>query len=115
MRRPEYFRQAEARELSEVYAEILAGLKVTPEELKRKIDYYQEREALLTHHAAELEKKVKERTQDLEAAQEELIKREKLSVLGQLTAIVSHELRNPLGVIRSSVYYLTKKFRERGR
>jgi Na+/proline symporter/signal transduction histidine kinase len=104
------FSMTEARELSEVYAEILAGLKVTPEDLKRKIDYYQEREALLTHHAADLEEKVKARTQDLEAAQEELIKREKLSVLGQLTAIVSHELRNPLGVIRSSVYYLTKKF-----
>jgi Na+/proline symporter/signal transduction histidine kinase len=103
------FSAGEARELSEVYAEILAGLKVTPEDLKRKIDYYQEREALLTHHAAHLEQKVKERTRDLEAAQEELIKREKLSVLGQLTAIVSHELRNPLGVIRSSVYYLTKK------
>lgn len=104
------FSVGEARELSEVYAEILAGLKLTPEELKRKIDYYQEREALLTHHAADLEQKVRQRTRDLEAAQEELIKREKLSVLGQLTAIVSHELRNPLGVIRSSVYYLTKKF-----
>jgi signal transduction histidine kinase len=92
-----------------VYAEILAGLKVTPEELKRKIDYYQERAALLTHHAADLEQKVRERTKDLEAAQEELIKREKLSVLGQLTAIVSHELRNPLGVIRSSTYYLNRK------
>jgi Na+/proline symporter/signal transduction histidine kinase len=103
------FSTVEARELSEVYAEILAGLKVTPEELKRKIDYYQERETLLTHHASELEEKVDERTRDLEAAQEELIKREKLSVLGQLTAIVSHELRNPLGVIRSSAFFLNRK------
>jgi Na+/proline symporter/signal transduction histidine kinase len=103
------FMANEARELSEVYAEILANLKVTPEELKRKIDYHQEREALLSHHAAELEQKVKERTSALEAAQVELIKREKLSVLGQLTAIVSHELRNPLGVIRSSVYYLARR------
>jgi len=103
------FSAAEARELSEIYAEILASLKVTPEALERKIDYYQEREALLTQHAAELEKKVRERTSDLEAAQAELIKREKLSVLGQLTAIVSHELRNPLGVIRSSAYYLNRR------
>jgi len=103
------FTPGEARELSEVYAEILAGLKVNPKDLARKIDYYQEREALLTHYASELEQKVKERTRDLEAAQEELIKRERLSVLGQLTAIVSHELRNPLGVIRSSVYYLARK------
>jgi Na+/proline symporter/signal transduction histidine kinase len=104
------FTVSEARELSEVYAEILASLKVTPEELERKIDYYQEREALLTQHAGELEQKVKERTRDLEAAQEELIKKEKLAVLGQLTAIVSHELRNPLGVIRSSAFFLTRRF-----
>ncbi|MEW6352418.1 MAG: ATP-binding protein [Thermodesulfobacteriota bacterium] len=103
------FSDAEAIELSEVYAGILAGLKVGPEELKRKIDYYQEREALLTHHAAELEEKVRERTRDLEAAQEELIKSEKLAVLGQLTAVVSHELRNPLGVIGFSTHYVSKK------
>jgi Na+/proline symporter/signal transduction histidine kinase len=103
------FKEDEARELSEVYAEILAGLKVTPEELKRKMNYYQEREALLTQHAAELERLVKERTRDLETAQEELIKSEKLAVLGQLTAIVSHELRNPLGVIRSSQFFLKRR------
>lgn len=109
LREARIFSTSEARELSEVYAEILASLKVTPGELERKIDYYQEREALLTQHAAELEAKVRERTRDLQAAQAELIKREKLSVLGQLTAIVSHELRNPLGVIRSSAYYLSRK------
>ncbi len=105
----ELFTPAEERELSEVYGEILVGLRVTPEELKRKIDYYQEREMLLTRHASELEDKVRERTHDLEVAQGELIKREKLSVLGQLTAIVSHELRNPLGVIRSSAFFLTRR------
>lgn len=103
------FTDAEARDLSEVYAEILAGLKLSPKELERKIDYYQEREALLTDYASELEEKVKERTKDLEAAQREIIKNERLSVLGQLTAIVSHELRNPLGVIRSSAFYLSTK------
>jgi Na+/proline symporter/signal transduction histidine kinase len=112
LREGRIFTANEARELSEVYAEILASLNVTPEELERKIDYYQEREALLTQHAAELEEKVQERTRDLETAQEELIKSEKLAVLGQLTAIVSHELRNPLGVIRSSVYFLARKFTE---
>ena len=87
------------------------GLHV-PDDLKRRIDYHQEREALLAQHASELEVKVRERTQDLEAAQEELIKRERLSVLGQLTAVVSHELRNPLGVIGFSAYYLTRNVKE---
>jgi signal transduction histidine kinase len=45
----------------------------------------------------------------LEAAQKELVKRERLSVLGQVTATMSHELKNPLGVIRSSTFYLQRK------
>ncbi len=62
----------------------------------------------LARHRNHLEELVKERTRDLEAAQEELIKHEKLSMLGQLTATVSHELRNPLSVIHSSIYYLRR-------
>ena len=43
-----------------------------------------------------------------ERIKEQLLKAEKLSVLGRLTAAVSHDLRNPLGVIRSSAYILSK-------
>jgi Na+/proline symporter/nitrogen-specific signal transduction histidine kinase len=110
--RSNLFEESEARDLAEVYSEILAGLKVKPEDLKRRIDYYQERETLLAQHAQELEEKVRERTRDLEAAQEELIKRERLSVLGQLTGVVSHELRNPLGVINFSAYYLKRSLKD---
>ncbi|UCF92965.1 MAG: PocR ligand-binding domain-containing protein [Desulfobacterales bacterium] len=59
----------------------------------------------LARHREHLEELVRERTRELEAAQEELLKRERLAVLGQLTATVSHELRNPLGVIQSSAFY----------
>jgi signal transduction histidine kinase len=99
----------EEEQLSKVYAGILTNLRLTPSELKEKIDYYQERDNLLTRQAKEMEETIKERTNKLEAAQKELIKREKLSVLGRLTAVVSHELRNPLGVIRSSAYYLNRR------
>jgi len=44
--------------------------------------------------------------QALREAQEELVRKEKLAMLGQLAGGVGHELRNPLGVIRNSVYYL---------
>ncbi len=44
--------------------------------------------------------------QALREAQEELIRKEKLASLGQLAGGVGHELRNPLGVIKNSVYYL---------
>ena len=42
----------------------------------------------------------------LHEAQEELVRKEKLAMLGQLAGGVGHELRNPLGVIKNSVYYL---------
>jgi signal transduction histidine kinase len=42
----------------------------------------------------------------LHEAQEELVRKEKLAALGQLAGGVGHELRNPLGVIKNSVYYL---------
>lgn len=43
----------------------------------------------------------------LEAANRSLIQRERLATLGELTATVSHELRNPLGTIQAS-YFLLK-------
>jgi PAS domain S-box-containing protein len=54
----------------------------------------------------ELEKRVEDRTRELRDAQEQLVRHEKLAVLGQMASSVGHELRNPLGVISSAVYYL---------
>ena len=54
----------------------------------------------------ELEQRVEERTRQLKKAQEQLIRQERLAVLGQLAGGVSHELRNPLGVISNAVYLL---------
>jgi PAS domain S-box-containing protein len=70
-------------------------------------------EVELAKYRQHLEVMVQERTRALEEAQNELIKREKLAVLGQLTATVSHELRNPLGVIRSSNFYLMGRIKEK--
>ncbi|MDD4929955.1 MAG: ATP-binding protein [Gallionella sp.] len=53
-----------------------------------------------------LETLVQERTQQLLDAQEELVRKEKLSVLGQVAGSVGHELRNPLGVMNNAVYFL---------
>jgi PAS domain S-box-containing protein len=53
-----------------------------------------------------LEQRVEERTRELQETQEQLVRQEKLAVLGQLAGGVGHELRNPLGVINSAIYYL---------
>ncbi len=64
-----------------------------------------------THH--DLEARVHARTTELEKTmqalrntQEELVRRERLAMLGQLSSSVGHELRNPLGVMTNAVYYL---------
>ena len=54
----------------------------------------------------ELEAIVWERTKLFRDAQKELVYKEKLSVLGQLSGSLGHELRNPLGVMSNAVYYL---------
>jgi PAS domain S-box-containing protein len=55
---------------------------------------------------AELEARVEERTRQLREAQEQLVRQERLAVLGQLAGSVGHELRNPLAVINNAVYFL---------
>jgi PAS domain S-box-containing protein len=58
------------------------------------------------HYNLELEQRVAERTAELETTQEQLVRQEKLAVLGQLAGGVAHEVRNPLGVISNAVYFL---------
>jgi signal transduction histidine kinase len=60
----------------------------------------------------QLEIRVGERTAALRNAQEELIRQEKLAVLGQLAGGVGHELRNPLGAIKSAAYFLNMVLEE---
>lgn len=64
------------------------------------------REDALAQYQTHLEDLVKERTAKLEAVQKELLDKEKLATIGQLTAMVSHEIRNPLGTIRNAIYLI---------
>jgi signal transduction histidine kinase len=53
----------------------------------------------------ELEKKVEERTADLQKAYAQLMTIEKLASLGKISAMVAHELNNPMsGILSYSVY-----------
>lgn len=63
-------------------------------------------EEQLKSMAKNLEKEVIKQTQELLKTQQHLAQSQKLASLGQLAAGVSHELRNPLGIISTSFYYL---------
>ncbi len=60
----------------------------------------------LKAYSEKLEEMVEERTHDLREAQDQLVRQERLAVLGQLAGGVGHELRNPLAVMSSAVYFL---------
>jgi PAS domain S-box-containing protein len=63
-------------------------------------------EQALQRYSERLEEMVTERTRELYAAQDRLVRQEKLATLGQLAGGVGHELRNPLGAIKNAAYFL---------
>jgi len=54
----------------------------------------------------QLEQKMKEKTKELLDTQAELVRKEKLAMLGTIAAGMGNELRNPLGVMNNAVYFL---------
>lgn len=56
-----------------------------------------------------LEDLVHERTRELQDVQSELLRKERMALLGQLVATVSHEICNPLAVIRNAAFLLGRK------
>jgi len=76
-------------------AQLIRSLNIAREQLKAD--------------AEQLELKVKERTRELEKAQEKLLKAQKLAAIGELASMVGHDLRNPLTGIAGATYYLKSK------
>jgi PAS domain S-box-containing protein len=68
-----------------------------------------EAEEILKRDRENFEKLVDERTDELMKVQKELVKAARLSDIGTLAATVAHELRNPLGVIRTAAYNIGRK------
>lgn len=56
----------------------------------------------------QLEQRVLQRTIELETAQEELVRKERLAALGQLAGGLAHQIRNPLGSIANAAYVLKR-------
>jgi PAS domain S-box-containing protein len=80
--------------------------------LTRDITDRKRAEEALKEYSERLEEMVEERTQELRDAQEQLVRREKLAVLGQMAGGVGHELRNPLGAISNAAYFLNMVLEE---
>ncbi|MBI5595146.1 MAG: HAMP domain-containing protein [Elusimicrobia bacterium] len=68
----------------------------------------------LTKYGRDLERRVESRTRELKAAQDELIKKERLAAIGQMASVVGHEIRNPLAVINNSIFFIKTKMTKEG-
>jgi signal transduction histidine kinase len=63
---------------------------------------------LVTSVAVSLAARFRETTVDLHATKAELLARERLAALGEMSAVVAHEVRNPVGVIFNALAMLRK-------
>jgi signal transduction histidine kinase len=80
------FSPEESEALARAYAELLASLRLSPLELRRRLDYHQAREQLL------------KRENELLLRSRQLFQ-EKLTALDRLARSVAHEIRNPVTTI----------------
>ncbi len=77
--------------------------------IARDITERKQMQKKLEEYSQHLEALVEQRTKQLKEAQEKLIKSERLAAIGEVAAMVGHDLRNPLTGIKGATYYLKTK------
>lgn len=65
--------------------------------------------ATLEEWSLKLAERVKRHTEDMETAREKLSRQQKLALIGQVVASISHELKTPATVVKNSIYFLRKQ------
>jgi len=90
---------------SDEIGQLAASFNRMTEELQKATEGYQ----MLTRT---LEDKVKEKTEELKATQDQLIQSEKLTSLGKLAAGIAHEINNPLTSILINSHLIAEKLKK---
>ncbi len=83
---------------------IIAALELSVDITEKKL-----LQKKLKEYSAKLEQLIAERTEQLEQTQAKLVTSERLAAIGELAAMVGHDLRNPLTGIMGAAYYLKTK------
>ncbi len=69
-------------------------------------------EEQIKNHNTLLQDAIKKREQELEQLMAKHLRIEKLATIGQVYANIAHEIRNPLGAIKQSVFFINRKLKE---
>jgi PAS domain S-box-containing protein len=83
---------------------VIAALELAVDITEKKI-----MQSKLAEYSQKLKKKVEKRTEQLKQTQAKLVRSERLAAIGELAAMVGHDLRNPLTGIMGAAYYLQTK------
>ncbi|MFN0192387.1 MAG: sensor histidine kinase [Aestuariivirga sp.] len=105
--------QSISRLMRRKYAEISAAHDQLHEALKETAAHAASVENV-NDDVSKLNRELHANMQKLRDAQDEIVRKSKMAQLGQLTATVAHELRNPLGAVKTSAFLLTRKLKDKG-
>jgi signal transduction histidine kinase len=75
---------------------------------------FADRLLVVNDDVSKLNTELSENMKRLSQAQDEILKKGRMEQLGHLTATVAHELRNPLGAVRTSSFLLERKIANKG-
>jgi signal transduction histidine kinase len=73
-----------------------------------------EKMAIVNDNMVAMNQELARNMQMLKDAQDALVKKGRMEQMGQLTATIAHELRNPLGAVRTSAFLIERKIKDKG-
>jgi signal transduction histidine kinase len=100
--------------LGRALATMMRRIEHTTADLRTTLAEKQELVDRVERFNEELAAQVAATRAELEAVQDELLRKERLSVLGELTAGLAHEIRNPLQIIRGTAELVRRARPEEG-
>ena len=110
------FSDDELGDLTDVFNDMLSTIEEANQVLRESHGQMEKRVEKRTRELTSANRKLVEEARERERAEDELLDahrrlllQEKLATVGQFSANVAHELRNPLGAIQQSLYFLNGK------
>ena len=99
----------ELSDLSDALETMIGAIDRTTAELRRTLVEKQELVARVEGFNEQLAAEVEAARHEIEAMQAELLRKERLSVMGELAAGLAHEIRNPLQIIQGTAEMVCRK------